>query len=66
MAIKKFFNFSNIVGEEMEILLIKLRSLISSKKITDNLPDNLQGEIDKINDKIEDILISEINGGTYT
>ena len=71
MSQQKFFDFSKIIGEEMEVLLTRLKSLIGAKKITDNLPDNLQGEIDEINEKIEavnkikDALISGFDGGTY-
>ena len=64
MSQQKFFGFTKIIGEEMEALLIKLRSLIGSKKITDNLPDDFQGEIDKINAKI-DAVNKNIDGGTY-
>ena len=66
MSQQKFFDFTKIIGEEMEVLLISLRRLIGSKKITDNLPDNLQGEIDAINDKIDTLnFMSGVNGGTY-
>ena len=71
MSQQKFFDFSKIIGEEMEVLLTRLKSLIGAKKITDNLPDNLQGEIDEINDridavnKIKDALISGVDGGAY-
>ena len=71
MSQQKFFDFSKIIGEEMEVLLTRLKSLIGAKKITDNLPDNLQGEIDEINDKIDvvnkikDALISGVDGGEY-
>ena len=71
MAKQNFYDFTSVIAEEMEALLIKLKSLISAKKITDNLPENLQGEIDKINNridtvnKIKDALISGFDGGTY-
>lgn len=71
MSQQKFFDFSKIIGEEMEVLLTRLKSLIGAKKITDNLPDNLQGEINEINDKIDavnkikDALISGFDGGEY-
>ena len=71
MSQQKFFDFSKIIGEEMEVLLTRLKSLIGAKKITDNLPDDLQGEINGINykidavNKIKDALISGFDGGTY-
>lgn len=66
---QKYFDFSKIQGIEMEALLLRLKSLISSKKITNNLPDNFKGEIDEINYKIEKMNeISKIDffdGGEY-
>lgn len=69
MAKQNFYDFISIIGEEMEALLIKLRSLISCKKITDNLPDDFNTEINIINNKIENINkmvdIDFFDGGTY-
>lgn len=71
MAKQNFYDFTSVIAEEMEALLIKLKSLISAKKITDNLPENLKGEIDEINEKldkaegIQDIFSSGIDGGEY-
>ena len=56
--------FYKLFGKEIEALLIRLKRLISTKKITDNLPDNLNTEIKSINDKIDDIF-KEIDGGSY-
>ena len=32
MSQQKFFDFSKIIGEEMEVLLTRLKSLIGAKK----------------------------------
>ena len=71
MARQKYYDFTKIFGEEIERLLVQLKSLITSKKITDNLPDNSKKEIKMINDKIddmgmEDIDIDVIDGGDYS
>ena len=69
MARQKYYDFTAIFGEEIEVLLVKLKSLIASKKITDNLPDNVKKEINTINDKIDnlniDVNIDCIDGGSY-
>ena len=56
MARQKYYDFTKIFGEEIERLLVQLKGLITSKKITDNLPDNSKKEIKMINDKIDDII----------
>lgn len=71
MARQKYYDFTKIFGEEIERLLVQLKGLITSKKITDNLPDNSKKEIKMINDKIddigmEDIDIDVIDGGDYS
>ena len=71
MARQKYYDFTKIFGEEIERLLVQLKGLITSKKITDNLPDNAKKEIKMINDKIadidiEDIDIDVIDGGDYS
>ena len=71
MARQKYYDFAKIFGEEIERLLVQLKGLITSKKITDNLPDNAKKEIKMINDKIddmgmEDIDIDIIDGGDYS
>ena len=71
MARQKYYDFTTIFGEEIERLLVQLKGLITSKKITDNLPDNAKKEIKMINDKIadidiEDIDIDVIDGGDYS
>ena len=71
MARQKYYDFTKIFGEEIERLLVQLKNLISTKKITDNLPDNAKKEIKMINDRIGDIDIENfdidiIDGGTYS
>lgn len=71
MARQKYYDFTTIFGEEIERLLVQLKGLITSKKITDNLPDNAKKEIKMINDKIDgidagDFDIDIIDGGTYS
>ena len=71
MAGQKYYDFTKIFGEEIERLLVQLKNLISTKKITDNLPDNSKKEIKMINDRIGDIDIENfdidvIDGGTYS
>ena len=71
MARQRYYDFTKIFGEEIERLLVQLKGLITSKKITDNLPDNSKKEIKMINDKIddmgmEDIDIDVIDGGDYS
>lgn len=71
MARQKYYDFTKIFGEEIERLLVQLKNLISTKKITDNLPDNSKKEIKMINDRIGDIDIEDfdidvIDGGTYS
>lgn len=66
---QKYFDLFKIQGIEMETLLIRLKTLISSKKITDNLPDDFNTEINIINNKIENINkmvdIDFFDGGIY-
>ena len=71
MARQKYYDFTKIFGEEIERLLVQLKGLITSKKITDNLPDNSKKEIKILNDKIDDIDIGNVNidvidGGDYS
>lgn len=71
MARQKYYDFTKIFGEEIERLLVQLKGLITSKKITDNLPDNAKKEIKIINDKIDNIDIGDIDidiidGGDYS
>lgn len=71
MARQKYYDFTKIFGEEIERLLIQLKDLISSKKITDNLPSNANNELKVINKKIdsidfEDIVVDIIDGGNYS
>lgn len=71
MARQKYYDFTKIFGEEIERLLVQLKGLIISKKITDNLPDNSKKEIKILNDKIDDIDINDIDidnidGGYYS
>ena len=66
MAKQKYYDFTKIFGEEIERLLVQLKGLITSKKITDNLPDNAKKEIKMINDKMENIDIDVIDGGNYS
>lgn len=71
MARQKYYDFTKIFGEEIERLLVQLKGLITSKKITDNLPDNSKKEIKMINDKIdevdfENLDIDVIDGGDYS
>lgn len=63
---QKYYDFKHIYGNEMETLLVQLKKLINSGKITEFLPDNVKDEISKINDKINaDIDIEIIDGGEY-
>ena len=69
MARQKYYDFTKIFGEEMEELLLMLKSLISTKKITDNLPNDVNSEIDNLNEKMDSIENSEldvIDGGWYS
>ena len=63
---QKYYDFTHIFGEEIEDLLIKLKDLITTNKITENLPDNAKKEIKSINNKIEDPDFSVIDGGDYS
>lgn len=68
---QKYYDFTKIFGEEIERLLVQLKDLISSKKITDNLPDNANNELKIINKKIDnidfgDIDIDIVDGGNYS
>lgn len=65
----KYYNLK-ISARGMETLLIQARSLINSKKITNNLPDDFNSEIDNMNEKINKVdrlvEISEcLDGGVY-
>ena len=65
---QKYYDFTHIFGEEMESLLITLKSLITTQKITGNLPDDTKGEISNINDKIDNLsadIEDCIDGGDY-
>lgn len=71
MSRQKYYDFTKIFGEEIERLLVQLKDLISTEKITDNLPDNAKNELKVINKKIDDIEFEDINidvidGGNYS
>ena len=62
---QKYFDFTKIFGEEMETLLVRLKELITSRKITDNLPDDVNKELNIIKNTIDNYNIDTIDGGEY-
>lgn len=72
---QNYYNITNIYGEEIETLLLQLKELLLSKKITDNLPENVNAKFNEIEIKLSDVIksiedlnltnLSIIDGGDY-
>lgn len=67
MKNQNYYDIVGMVGQEIEALLLQLKELIISNKITSNLPDNTKSEISNINNKIDNLSadIDFIDGGDY-